>query len=136
MAIIKKIKQESLLDKKIRKIKEDIELFNLSNIDYEVIIKKNPLHWEKFAKKSRFLSFHLVSLVDDVGYKTEFTLTVQNKTSKDHNNAITSCVVMRKNNKKNEVLYPSLKTWEQHIKIISRYLLISPNSVLLTILSI
>ena len=136
MAIIKKIKQESLLDKKIREIKEAIDLFNLDIVDYEVIIKKTPLHWEKFAKKSRFISFNLVSLVDDIGYKTEFTLTVQNKTSKDHNDAITSCLVMSKNNKKNEVLYPSLKTWEQYIKTISRYLLISPNSVLLTILSI
>jgi hypothetical protein len=136
MAIIKKIKQESLLDKKRREIKEAIDLFNLDIVDYEVIIKKTPLHWEKFAKKSKFISFNLVSLVDDIGYKSEFTLTVQNNTSKDHNDAITSCLVMSKNNKKNEVVYPSLKTWEQHIKTISRYLLISPNSVLLTILSI
>lgn len=69
MAIRKKIKKESLLDKKIREIKEAIDLFNLDIVDYEV-------------------------------------------------------------------LYPSLKNWEQYIKTISRYLLISPNSVLLTILSI
>lgn len=136
MAITKKIKQEGVLDKKIREIKEAIDLFNLDIVDYEVIVKKTPLHWEKFAKKSRFIFFNLVSLADDIGYKTEFTLTVQNKISKDHNNAIRTCVVMTKNNKKNEVVYPSLKAWEQYIKTISSYLLILPSSVLLTILSI
>ena len=51
MAIIKKIKQESLLDKKIREIKEAIELFNLTNLDYEEIIKKAPCIGKSLHKK-------------------------------------------------------------------------------------
>ena len=130
-----KSKDTSEHEARIKLIEAAIQDFSLDDMEVELLNKITPLQWEKFAKKSKFMSFNLVSLADTVGYKSEFTLITQNKESTDHNYAMYSCVVMTRNSKKNEVTHPSLKSWETHIKTISKYILIKPQTILQGILT-
>jgi hypothetical protein len=82
------------------------------------------------------MSFNLVSVTDTIGYKSEFTIITQNVEATDHNYAMNTCIVMTRNAKKNEVTHPSLKTWETNLKMIGKYLLIKPQTLLLEILAI
>lgn len=129
----RELKPLSPLEKKKLEINLLIKDFTIDEIDVEMLNKKTPVQWENYAKKNKYTSFNLTSVKDDVGYRAEFTLTVQNVISTEHNYQY-QFVVMARNNKKNEIYYLSLKEWENHVKSIAKYTLTDPKVILSNLL--